>query len=51
MRGENIFNHSQREKLLEKAIRKAISKLEETKKSFKSKTVKEVREELIKAIE
>lgn len=51
MEKENIFNYSQREKLLEKTIREAISKLEETKNSFKSKTVKEVRKQLIKAIE
>ncbi len=50
MKGQNIFNHSQREELLEKTIREAISKLEKTKKYFKSKTVREVREKLIKAI-
>ena len=50
MKGQNIFNHSQREELLEKTIRESISKLEKTKKHFKSKTVKEVREKLIKAI-
>ncbi len=50
MKGQNIFNHNQREELLEKTIRESISKLEKTKKHFKSKTVKEVREKLIKAI-
>lgn len=48
--GQNIFNHSQRERLLEKTMQEAIAKLEETKKSFKSKTIKEVRKKLIKAI-
>lgn len=51
MKGQNIFNRSQKERLLEKTIREVISKLEETKKYFKSKTLKEMREKLIKVIE
>ena len=42
---------SHREKILEGTIREAILKLEETKKTFKSKKVKEVREQLIKVVE
>lgn len=40
----------QRKEMLEETIRDAIAKLEETKKSFKSKKVKEARENLVKAI-
>jgi len=35
---------------LEIAIRSAVLKLEETKKSFKSRKIREVREELLKAV-
>ncbi len=46
----NTFRISLREKMLEKAILEAISKLEETKRSFKSRKIKEVREKLIEVI-
>jgi hypothetical protein len=36
--------------MLEEAILEAISKLEETKRSFKSRKIKEVREKLIEVI-
>ena len=36
---------------LRKAVREAIWELERTKKYFKSKTIKEVREKLIRALE
>lgn len=48
---QNVPSGSLREKQLEKAVREAAAELGETKKYFKSKTIKEVREKLIKAIE
>ena len=43
-------NKLQRGRVLEDAIKEAIFKLEQTKKSFKSKRVKEVREKLMTVI-
>ena len=55
---ENISKNSQRvhfecirrEELLKRAIQEAVVNLEETKKIFKSKMIREVREKLIKVI-
>lgn len=41
---------TKRERMLEGVIRDAVMKLEETKKYFKSKKIKEVKEDLIEAV-
>ena len=43
-------SHAQRVRVLEEAIQEAIFKLEQTKKSFKSRQIKEVRERLTSVI-
>ena len=48
---EHVSGDANREELLENVIRETIMRLEGTKKYFKSKTVKEVKEKLIKVLE
>ncbi len=48
---DEVCGSREREKSLEKMIRKAVSELEKTKSSFKSKRIKEVREMLLASIE
>ncbi len=45
-----VYHKTEREKSLEAAVREAVLRLEETKRYFKSKKIKEVKEGLIEAV-
>lgn len=46
----NVCCITERERMLEEVIWDAVTKLEETKRYFKSKKIKEVKEDLIEAV-